>query len=50
MYIALQDLREASFRGPEWPNKDECDTYVVKFPAWNEFPTTYLSPENKGYE
>ena len=46
----LQGITRRSFQAPDWPEKEECDLFVVKFPAWNEFPTTYLSPENKGYE
>ncbi|CAH1785951.1 unnamed protein product [Owenia fusiformis] len=38
------------FKDKDWPSKDECDRYVQKFPSWNEFPTTYLPPENKGFE
>ncbi|XP_064634712.1 tetratricopeptide repeat protein 17-like isoform X2 [Lineus longissimus] len=35
------------WKSAEWPNQNECD---IRFPAWNEFPTTYLPAENKGFE
>ncbi|XP_067656213.1 tetratricopeptide repeat protein 17-like isoform X4 [Haliotis asinina] len=34
----------------EWPQKEECDTYVQKVPDPRNLTTTYLSPENKGFE
>ena len=40
----------ALHKDKEWPNKEECDTHVQKFPAYNEYPTTYLPAENKGFE
>ena len=38
------------YQDPDWPDKAECDIHVQRYPQWNEFPTTYLPPENKGFE
>ncbi|BFZ05335.1 hypothetical protein BsWGS_08373 [Bradybaena similaris] len=35
---------------PNWPTKDECDTYVKKVPDSRNLTAVYLSPENKGFE
>ena len=48
--LFLQELGKLSYKEKGWPQKEECDTHVQKFPTWNEFPTTYLPPENKGFE
>ncbi|KAK2174533.1 hypothetical protein NP493_797g01042 [Ridgeia piscesae] len=45
-----EELGKLSYKEKGWPQKEECDTHVQKFPTWNEFPTTYLPPENKGFE
>ena len=34
----------------DWPSKDECDQHVQKVPDSRNLTSTYLSPENKGYE
>jgi len=34
----------------DWPLREECEEHAKKFPMGNEFPTTYLPPENKGFE
>ena len=48
------EIPEAMLKLPyhqqDWPTSEECDTFVHKFPNWNEYPTTYLPPENKGFE
>ncbi|XP_019641276.1 PREDICTED: tetratricopeptide repeat protein 17-like isoform X3 [Branchiostoma belcheri] len=38
------------YRDPLWPSREECDAKVQRLPGWNEFPTTYLPPENKGFQ
>ncbi|XP_053384178.1 tetratricopeptide repeat protein 17-like isoform X3 [Mercenaria mercenaria] len=34
----------------EWPSKEECDLHVQKVPDARNLTSTYLPPENKGYE
>lgn len=34
----------------DWPDKEECDTFVKKMPQWNEYPTVFMPAENKGFE
>ena len=48
LYLFLVQEEMAVHKDKEWPNKEECDTYVQKFPAYNEYPTTYLPAENNG--
>ncbi|CAD5117844.1 DgyrCDS6590 [Dimorphilus gyrociliatus] len=45
-----EELSRFVYKQKNWPDKQECDTYVQKIPAWNDFPTTYLPPENKGFD
>lgn len=45
-----EELSTFIYKKKNWPDKQECDTYVQKIPAWNDFPTTYLPPENKGFD
>ena len=40
----------ANLDDPDWPTAVECTSQVVKHPQWNEFPTVFLSPENKGFK
>ena len=35
--------------GSHWPTKEACDKQNLKR-EWNEYPTVFLSPENKGFE
>lgn len=35
---------------PDWPSPMDCSTQVSKPPQWNEYPTVFLSPENKGFK
>ena len=35
--------------GKHWPTKETCNNQNLKR-KWNEFPTVFLSPENKGFE
>jgi len=42
--IAPEYLAEA------WPTKDECDTHVSKVPDPRNLSSTFMSPENKGFE
>ena len=35
---------------PNWPCKTECASDFAKPPLWNDYPTVFLSPENKGFE
>ena len=32
----------------QWPSAVQCTSHLK--PKWNEFPTVFLSPENKGFE
>ena len=50
IFDRLQGITGLQFQLPEWPDKEECDALVKRLPAWNEHFTTYLSPENKGFE
>lgn len=50
VWCLQEDQESLPYLSEDWPTKDECDLHVQKFPTWNEFPTTYLSPENKGFE
>ncbi len=34
----------------QWPSALECGAYIANPPKWNEYPTVFLSPENKGFE
>lgn len=34
----------------EWPGKEECDLHVQKVPDARNLTSTYLLPENKGFE
>ena len=43
----IEDIKDA--RGPDWPTKDICNEHNLKR-EWNEYPTVFLSPENKGFE
>ena len=45
-----ETMKKLPYNHPEWPSSEECDTFVHKFPNWNEYPTTYMPPENKGFE
>jgi len=45
-----QGPNQPLFMASDWPSKEECDEHAKKFPMANEFPTTYLPPENKGFE
>jgi len=47
--LLFQKSESLPYQLKDWPMKEECDLHVQKFPTWNEFPTTYLSPENKGF-
>ena len=35
--------------GKHWPTKETCNNQNLKR-KWSEFPTVFLSPENKGFE
>ena len=35
--------------GSNWPTKEMCNEQNLK-KEWNEYPTVFLSPENKGFE
>ena len=48
--LCIQSTDPLPYESKDWPSKEECDNHVQKFPTWNEFPTTYMSPENKGFE
>lgn len=46
-----ENLFVAVHNKPDWPTEEDCDTeWISRPPQWNEFPTVFLSPENKGYE
>jgi len=50
-YPKLGNFNEfINYNKPEWPGKDECVTYVTKFPEWTQLPTVFLPPDNKGYD
>lgn len=34
----------------DWPTKADCASQMAKPPQWNEYPTVFMSPENKGFE
>ncbi len=33
-----------------WPTESDCAAHFNNPPKWNEYPTVFLSPENKGFE
>ena len=33
-----------------WPSESDCGSQKVRAPQWNEYPTVFMSPENKGFE
>ena len=35
--------------GPDWPTKEICKEHNLE-KEWNDYPTVFLSPENKGFE
>ena len=39
-----------NYEKPDWPGKDECVTYVTRYPEWTQLPTVFLPPDNKGYD
>ena len=41
------DKPDAPYNDPEWPSAIECTNHGTKLPA--EYPTVFLSPENKGF-
>jgi len=50
-YPKLGNFNEfINYNKPGWPGKDECVTYVTKFPEWTQLPTVFLPPDNKGYD
>ncbi|XP_070560353.1 tetratricopeptide repeat protein 17-like [Ptychodera flava] len=40
----------AEYRTKEWPQKTDCDMNYKGLPIWKEYESTYLPPENKGFE
>lgn len=38
------------FEDSEWPSPMQCASQVSKEPQWNEYPTVFMSPEDKGYD
>jgi hypothetical protein len=36
--------------GADWPTEADCVQNMAKPPQWNEYPSVFLSPENKGFE
>jgi len=38
------------YQDENWPTREECDSFGVRPLEWNEYPTTFLPPENKGFE
>jgi hypothetical protein len=50
MLMAIICVQFAEHLADEWPGKDECDTFVQKVPDPRNLSTSYLSPENKGFE
>jgi hypothetical protein len=35
----------------DWPSERECrEEWGDRPPQWSEYPTVFLSPENKGFE
>ncbi|XP_035672563.1 tetratricopeptide repeat protein 17-like isoform X3 [Branchiostoma floridae] len=47
---ASDKLAYDQYRDPLWPSREDCEAKVQRLPGWNEFPTTYLPPENKGFQ
>lgn len=39
-----------AYEDPDWPREKDCRSQLAKPPQWNEYPTVFLSPENKGFE
>ena len=38
------------FDDSDWPSAIECTSQVSKQPKWNEYPSVFFSPENKGFK
>lgn len=50
-YANWPDTRPAlPFEDSEWPSPMQCAGQVSKEPQWNEYPTVFMSPEDKGYD
>ncbi len=46
-----KDAAVPDYDRPDWPTEADCDTeWISRPPQWNEYPTVFLSPENKGFE
>ena len=45
-----ENADKLSFEDPDWPSAVECSGQLAKQPKWNEYPTVFLSPENKGFK
>merc|ERR1711935_1205210 len=38
------------FDDSDWPLSIDCTSQVSKLPKWNEYPSVFFSPENKGFD
>ena len=44
------DAAPPPYMNINWPTKTDCSSQMAKPPQWNEYPTVFMSPENKGFE
>ena len=50
-YPKLGNYNEfTNYNKASWPGKDECKTYVTRYPEWTQLPSVYLPPDNKGFD
>jgi hypothetical protein len=45
-----EEMTTSMHMRPNWPTEYDCSSQLGKPPQWNEYPTVFLSPENKGFE
>ncbi|KAG1652458.1 Tetratricopeptide repeat protein 17 [Nymphon striatum] len=44
-----EQVKRSYYQDPTWPSQEECNKTVTAFPPADEFPSVYMSPENKGF-
>lgn len=54
-YVCLQEPstpkpEQPAYLSADWPSKKECDEHKSKTMTWEDYPSTFLPPENKGFE
>ena len=56
LYIVIQAPtteaveEKANYLKTSWPTREECEEHQTDALDWNEYPTTFLPPEHKGFE